>query len=209
MLGSIFSSSQSTLSPQKTLDLASSYLETARKTKDLEIALVLCDNAEASLSQMKRAMRKVHAPETLADQTLRDKIATVYFEHGNVLAQLGQHDIAQASYKKAQKWGYEEAKSTTTMPVMSLFTSSAPAMIQETTSILMSAQAKSDLVDYLFEKALLTLSSLKIANNPSLFLVYAHDNPNLAPLKADAETSKYLIEKLFRIQGFKLVSFFM
>ncbi len=106
MLGSIFSSSRSTLSPQKMLDLASSYLETARKTKDLEIALVLCDDAEASLSQMKKSLRKAHAPETLADQTLRDKIATVYFEHGKVLKQLGQHDIAQMSYKKAQKWGH-------------------------------------------------------------------------------------------------------
>ncbi len=197
MLGSIFSSSQSTLSPQKTLDLASSYLDTARKTKDLEIALVLCDNAEASLSQMKRAVRKAHAPETLADQTLRDKIATVYFEHGKVLAQLGQHDIAQASYKKAQKWGYERAKSAATMPVMSLFTNSAPAVIQTATSTSMSAQAKSDLVDYLFEKALLTLSSLEVSNKPSLFLVYAHDNPKQGQAKADI--ARYLIDKLSTI----------
>ncbi len=204
MLGSILSSSRSMLSLQETLDLASSYLETASKAKDLKIALVLCDDAEASLSQMKKAVKKAHAPETLADQTLRDKIATVYFEHGKVLDQLGQPDKAQASYKKAQKWGYEETKSATTMPVMSLFTSSASAVTQTATSTSMSAQAKSDLVDYLFEKALLTLSSLKIANNPSLFLVYAHDNPDHG--KADAETSKYLIDKLFQIQGFKLHS---
>ncbi|OAQ21924.1 hypothetical protein K457DRAFT_26622, partial [Linnemannia elongata AG-77] len=144
---------------------------TARKTKDLEIALVLCDDAEASLSQMKKAVKKALAPETLADQTLRDKIATVYFEHGKVLDQLGQADRAQASYKKAQKWGYEETRSVTTMPVMSLFTNSASAVTQTATSTSMSAQAKSDLVDYLFEKALLTLSSLEVSKKPSLFLV--------------------------------------
>ncbi|UAW64649.2 pentapeptide repeat-containing protein [Mycoavidus sp. HKI] len=106
MLGNIFSSSRSALSPQKTLDLANCYLENARKAKDLEIALVLCDDAEASLSQMKRALRKAHTPETLADQTLRTKIGTVYFEHGKVLENLGHSDKAQVSYKKAEKWGY-------------------------------------------------------------------------------------------------------
>ncbi len=204
MLGSIFSSSRSTFSPQKMLDLASSYLETARKTKDLEIALVLCDDAEASLSQMKKAVRKAHAPETLADQTLRDKIATVYFEHGKVLDQLGQADRAQTSYKKAKKWGYEETKSATTTPVMSLFTSSAPTVIQAATSTSMSAQAKSALVDYLFKKTLLTLSSLKVSNKPSLFLVYAHNNPDHG--KAEAETSKYFIERLSELEGVKLYS---
>ncbi len=38
-------------------------------------------------------------------------------------------------------------------------------------------EEKSKLVDYLFEKALSTLGSLKVSNKPSLFLVYAHDNP--------------------------------
>ncbi len=106
MLGSIFSSSRSALSPPETLDLANDYLEFARKHTNPKIALILCDDAEASLSQMKKALRKADAAETLADQTLRDKIAIVYFEHGKVLEQLGQYNRAQASYKKVQKWGH-------------------------------------------------------------------------------------------------------
>ncbi len=61
-----------------------------------------------------------------------------------------------------------------------------------------SAQEKSRQADYLFEKALSTLGSLKLANKPSMFLVYAHDNP--AHGKAEASTSKYLIDKLSQIQ---------
>ncbi|WP_284270007.1 NACHT and WD40 repeat domain-containing protein, partial [Mycoavidus cysteinexigens] len=213
MLDSILSSSRSVLSLQETLDLASSYLETASKAKDLKIALVLCDDAEASLSQMKKAVKKAHAPETLADQTLRDKIATVYFEHGKVLDQLGQPDRAQASYKKAQKWGYDETKSATTMtmPVMSLFTSIAPTVTQTATLTLIpsppsSAHEKSDLVEYLFKKALLTLSSLEVSKKPSLFLVYAHDNPDPKHGEAKASTSKYLINHLSKIRGVTLYS---
>ncbi len=62
----------------------------------------------------------------------------------------------------------------------------------------LSIQRKSDRADYLFEKALKTLGALKVANKPSMFLVYAHDNP--AHGKAEASTSKYLIEKLSQIQ---------
>ncbi|MCX8565524.1 MAG: WD40 repeat [Glomeribacter sp. 1016415] len=109
MLGSIFSSSRSALSPEQTLDLANSYLEIARKTADLNIALVLCDDAEASLSQMKRAVRKAQAPQTQSDQTLRNKIAQAYFDRGQILDQLEQFDKAQDSYKKAEKWGHAQA----------------------------------------------------------------------------------------------------
>lgn len=61
-----------------------------------------------------------------------------------------------------------------------------------------SAQEKNVLVDYLFEKALATLGSLEVSNKPSLFLVYAHDNP--AHGKAEASTSKYLIDKLSQVR---------
>ncbi len=65
-------------------------------------------------------------------------------------------------------------------------------------------EEKSGLVDYLFEKALSTLGSLEVANKPSLFLVYAHDNPVHG--QAEASTSKYLIEKLSNIRGVNLYS---
>ncbi len=58
---------------------------------------------------------------------------------------------------------------------------------------------KSRQVNYLFETALLTLQSLELSNKTSLFLVYAHDNAAYG--RADADTSKYLIEKLSQIRG--------
>ncbi len=61
-----------------------------------------------------------------------------------------------------------------------------------------SVQEKSAQVEYLFEKALSTLGSLELPNKPSLFLVYAHDNPSYG--KAEAAISRYLIDKLSQIQ---------
>ncbi len=61
-----------------------------------------------------------------------------------------------------------------------------------------SIQEKSKQADYLFEKALLTLSSLELSPQPSLFLVYAHDKP--AHGQAQASIAKYLIEKLSKIR---------
>ncbi len=58
---------------------------------------------------------------------------------------------------------------------------------------------KSALIDRLFEKALSTLASLKIPNKPSLFLVYAHNNPACG--KARAEEAKYFIENLSSIRA--------
>ncbi|MCX8567338.1 MAG: HEAT repeat [Glomeribacter sp. 1016415] len=106
MLGSIFSSSRSALSAEQMLGLANAYLNNARQTQDSYLAAIFFDDAEISLSQAKQAFKKAFSPETLADQTLRNKIGTTYFERGQVLEQLGQSDRAQASYKKAQKWGH-------------------------------------------------------------------------------------------------------
>ncbi len=60
------------------------------------------------------------------------------------------------------------------------------------------AQAKNAQVEYLFEKALSTLGSLELPNKPSLFLVYAHDNPSYG--NAGAAISRYLIDKLSQIR---------
>ncbi len=203
--------------------LAQSYLDQARHQKmaeNLEVSLALYDQAKVtfrhvangrqlmpSLSEVKAALADALKQE---EGMLRQRIGEVYFERAEVLEKLGNADKAEASYKKAQKWGSEISKSVP-VPPESLPARGALTLTQTTTSASMhrlstvtSVQEKSDLVDYLFEKALLTLSSLKIANTPSLFLVYAHDNPAYG--KADAETSKYLIEKLFQIQGFKLHS---
>ncbi len=208
MLGSMFSVSRSALSAGQMLDLANTYLKNARNTQDNYLASIFCDEAETSLSQAKHAFKRALSPETLADQTLRNNIGTAYFERGKILDQLGQPDRAQASYKKAQKWGYEETKCSSTIPAWPS-ARSAPVVTQTATSTLIpsppsSAHEKSDLVDYLFKKALLTLSSLEVSKKPTLFLVYAHDNA--AHGEAKASTSKYLINNLSKIRGVTLYS---
>ncbi len=73
---------------------------------------------------------------------------------------------------------------------------SMPAQQQPVTSL---AQEKSVQVDYLFEKALSTLASLEIPNKPSLFFVYAHNNPAYGEAKADI--AKYLIDQLSTLRA--------
>ncbi|UAW63664.1 NACHT domain-containing protein [Mycoavidus sp. HKI] len=205
----------STPTTSASLALAQTYLDAGRHHKaaeNLDVAFILYDQAKVTfrqaadayqvtplLSQLKSALANAQTSQTPEEKALRERIAEVYFERAELLEKLGKPAKAQASYKKAQAWGYEETKSATTMPVMSLFTSSAPAVTQTAISAAsLSAQQKSALVDYLFEKALLTLSALEVSNKPSLFLVYAHDN--FAHGKAEASTSKYLINKLSKIQ---------
>ncbi len=212
MLGGTFSSLRSALSPEKTLDLANAYLKLARETPALNIALILCNEVDASLSQMKRALKKAHTPQTLADQALRDRIAQTYFERGQVLENWGQRDEAQNSYRKAQKWGYGESLSASVVPAASQSASGTPAWAQGASAapaslpqpVSSSAEERGKLVEYLFEKALLTLSSLEVSKKPSLFLVYAHDND--AHGEAKASTSKYLINNLSKIRGVTLYS---
>ncbi len=79
-------------------------------------------------------------------------------------------------------------------PVLSWFTSSTPPLAQTASSI----QAKSVLLDRLFEKMLSLLSTLEIPNKPSLFLVYAHNNTDYGQAKADI--AKYLIKKLSQLR---------
>ncbi|KAG0352355.1 hypothetical protein BGZ54_002822, partial [Gamsiella multidivaricata] len=107
MFGYSFSSSGSTRSPQKELEVANTQLENARKANDPEIALQFCSDAKAALSRTKRAAKKALAsPQSGADQTLRDGIANAYLEHGKLLDSLGYSAMAQTSYKKAAKWGH-------------------------------------------------------------------------------------------------------
>ncbi|UUM20818.1 NACHT domain-containing protein [Mycoavidus sp. SF9855] len=203
--------------------LAQSYLDQARQQKtvqQLEWALVLYDHAKAtfrhiadarqlvpSLSEVKNALSQARTPQAPEEEALRQSIAEVYFERAELLEKLGKSDKAQASYRKAQAWGYEGVARASAAPIASNPVRSTRALTRAATSTSMpvqqlkvasSVQEKSVLVDYLFEKALSTLGSLEVSNKPSLFLVYAHDNP--AHGQAEAETSKYLIDKLSKIQ---------
>ncbi len=195
--------------------LAQSYLDQARLQKTeqhFEVALALYNQAKVAfkniantcqvtpipLSQLKSAFSKAQTSQTSEEETLRERIAEVYFERAKLLEKLENHDKAKASYKKAEAWGYEEIKPSRIARSMSLPASNMQAVIQTAMSVTMPAQQKNVLVDYLFEKALSTLGSLEVSNKPSLFLVYAHDNPTYG--QAEASTSKYLIDKLSQIR---------
>ncbi|KAG0324272.1 hypothetical protein BGZ99_002007 [Dissophora globulifera] len=108
MLHITFSSSQGTLSPQQALDLATLYLENARKSKDREVVFALCDDAETALSRMKRVDKRriLTSPWGSEDQVVRNRIATAYFERGNILDSWDYFKMAQISYTKAEKWGH-------------------------------------------------------------------------------------------------------
>ncbi|MCX8567227.1 MAG: WD40 repeat [Glomeribacter sp. 1016415] len=193
-------------------NLGDYYLGQARAEKEkghLEVALTLYDQLKETLKSLggvKEALRKAQDPQTLADETLRAMMADAYFERGEVLESLNLFTKARISYIKAGAWGHDGAKHRAEAlappsehSAHSNKLASAPAI---STSI--SAEEKSDLVDYLFEKALLTLSSLEVSKKPSLFLVYAHDNE--AHGEAKASTSKYLINNLSKIRGVTLYS---
>ncbi|MCX8566579.1 MAG: WD40 repeat [Glomeribacter sp. 1016415] len=211
MLGSIsHSASPETLKR----NLGEYYLCQARTEKEkghLDAALTLYDQLKEtlkSLGSVKEALRKAQVPHTLADETLRTMMADAYFERGEVLEGLNLFAKAGVSYFKAGTWGHDEARhraeALQVPPLGHSAHSSAPASVRTSTLTSMSIEEKSDLVDYLFEKALLTLSSLEVSKKPSLFLVYAHDND--AHGEAKASTSKYLINNLSKIRGVTLYS---
>ncbi len=214
MLGNI---SHSALTETLTRNLGELYLGQARTEKEnghLDAALTLYDQLKEtlkSLGSVKEALRKAQYPHTLADETLRAMMADAYFERGEVLEGLNLFSKARVSYCKADTWGHDGAKQRVEAlqapPSGHSTHSNAPALLPALVPLqqpVTSAQEKSDLVDYLFKKALLTLSSLEVSKKPSLFLVYAHDNA--AHGEAKASTSKYLINNLSKIRGVTLYS---
>ncbi|KAF9353488.1 hypothetical protein BGX34_011531 [Mortierella sp. NVP85] len=98
-LNSIVSSPRGVLSPQQALRLANVYLENACNVDDIDIVLVLCQDAEVSLSQAKKAIKRAE------DQYIIGEIAVAYMDLGSVLESQGHPNEAKASYKKAAKLG--------------------------------------------------------------------------------------------------------
>lgn len=103
MFCSSIPSSRDTLTTQRTLELVSICLDNARKSKDLEVSLQLCDDAEAGLSRIKGVART--NPTQDEDRALYDGIATAYFNLGELQDTLGKSHKAQASFKKVEQWG--------------------------------------------------------------------------------------------------------
>jgi hypothetical protein len=99
IFGGIVSSPRGSLSPQKALDLANIYLETAFNTADSDISLVLCHDTEVSLSQARRSVKHDKSP------TVVKGIAIAYIGLGKLLESRGHVGGAQASFKKAEKLG--------------------------------------------------------------------------------------------------------
>jgi hypothetical protein len=99
VFNSILSSSRGNLTLQHALDLANIYLETASKAPHPDIALVLCHDTEVTLSQAKKAAKRIK------DQDALRGIATAYIGLGKELDSRGYSSEAEENYKKAEKWG--------------------------------------------------------------------------------------------------------
>jgi hypothetical protein len=72
VFGSVISSPRGNLSLKQALELANVYLNNARKAPDPDIMLVLCHDAETSLSQVKRAVKHTEG------NVIREVISTIY-----------------------------------------------------------------------------------------------------------------------------------
>ncbi len=187
------------------------YLDQARLQKtaqQFDVALVLYDQAKVvfkniantcqvtpTLSEIKEAFTDAQTEEN----TLRQRIAEVYFERAGILNRLKEPLKAKASYQKAKAWGYKENKqSSIGDPAALLAAFSSPSVAQLKSSL----TEKNTWVDHFFKNALKTIKKLNsdALNLPhpstSFFLVYAHDTKDPAYGKAEASTSQYLIQKL-------------
>lgn len=107
------------------LKLAQSYLKEGRQHKekaDFEVTFILYDQAKVSLikvagkrhvlplAQVKDALRNAQNPAMLEDHEMREHLADIYFERGEVLKAMGDTKKAEASYQKAKTWGHVEAQ---------------------------------------------------------------------------------------------------
>ncbi|KAI8604597.1 hypothetical protein EDD21DRAFT_350782 [Dissophora ornata] len=106
MLSNPLSPWRSVLTPQGALDLANAHLENARRAKIYEKALPFCKDAETAISRIRRSVKKdLMLSSHTEDQTLRNKIAGIYFEIGELMGSLGYHSKAKIRYQKAEDWG--------------------------------------------------------------------------------------------------------
>jgi len=100
LFGSILSSPLDSLLPQQALQLADIYLDNANKATDPLVALVLCHDTEASLSQAKKSFKRLKVPD------VRQGIATAYDKLSELLDSHRLHDEAEAFRKKAMTVGH-------------------------------------------------------------------------------------------------------
>ncbi|KAI8348245.1 hypothetical protein B0O80DRAFT_429771 [Mortierella sp. GBAus27b] len=99
VFGSTTSSPRANLSLQQLLEVANTYLDDARNTKDSTVALVFCHDTEVSLAQLKKVAKRTD------DKSARKSISSIYLGLGQVLDTQGHREEAQAFYKKSERWG--------------------------------------------------------------------------------------------------------
>lgn len=96
------------LSLQQALELTNVYLENAYKSKDPDVALALCHDAEVALSQAKTASKKYpDRPNDTEYKILRDGVASAYIDLGSYLNRRGYQKEATALHKKAGEMGQQ------------------------------------------------------------------------------------------------------
>ncbi|KAF9275848.1 hypothetical protein BGZ68_010465 [Mortierella alpina] len=130
MFVSKVSSKRSPLPPQQELQLVNIYLGqgcTASKDGKHEIALVLCEEAEASLSKMKKGVKAAEAVQNVAE--LRHGIACTFFELSKLLRELNRPEKAKENYRKAQEWGYIDVEDRS-IPALSTLTTAVSISTQ-------------------------------------------------------------------------------
>ncbi|KAG0196762.1 hypothetical protein BGX31_005178, partial [Mortierella sp. GBA43] len=128
---SIVPSPKGALSLHQALQLTKVFLQNAYNADDHDVALVLCHHAEATLSQAKGGAKKPSASSSSPeDQSIREDVATAYFNLGRLLDHYGHRDEAQAFYKKSEKWGGHNPDSV--LPIKSSQPTTVSASIKNT-----------------------------------------------------------------------------
>ncbi len=197
------------------------------KTQYAEIALIFYNRAKVTfrdiadarqlvpLAELKSAFTQAQDPQTAEDESLRQRIAEVYFERGEMLTSLGRTEKAQKSFKKAKDWGYEGVlpivPTPTSLPTVDSgvglaqsaelsSSKSSPTPSSKTPEACL--EEKNQWVAQVFKMILKQFQDLNLCQSSSkLFLVYAHDNGALKErgIHAHADKSQKFITWLSQL----------
>ncbi|KAF9094660.1 hypothetical protein BGX27_001401, partial [Mortierella sp. AM989] len=103
MLRKSLPSSSNKPSLEDNLELANEYMDNVSNASTLGKALILCGDAKAKLKDAEAIVGKKRG----RSHTLNEDLANAYYKHHKLTKELGEEEIAQKSYEKAGKWGYD------------------------------------------------------------------------------------------------------
>ncbi|KAG0224038.1 hypothetical protein BGX31_008229, partial [Mortierella sp. GBA43] len=137
----------SALSLQQSLDLTNMYLANAYSTKDNDLALVLCHDAEIALSQAKTASKEypAHAKDTRY-QMLREGVAAAFIDLGKLMDRQGYQEKARTICKKAEKWGVQPLTKDFKLPEADERLSNIPQLVY-CLSVLQESQSNNEVLE--------------------------------------------------------------